>query len=131
MSVSIERTTPTAATAIWEPSDDPQGYITQAVDSEQLERALTALGLKRYDDLSALPAAQRAEILRAASGLASELTRRVRHLAVAAREIDDTSWADLAALLVDDPAARSTARSTYAAGLRQMGRSNPDAESGR
>ncbi|WP_371801599.1 hypothetical protein OHA38_44220 [Streptomyces sp. NBC_01732] len=133
MSVSIERTTPTAATAIWEPSDDPQGYIAHTIDSDQLAKAITALGLKQYDGLSALSAVQRAEILRAAAGLAAELTRRVRHLTVAAREIDGTSWGDLAALLTDDPTARSTARGTYAAGLRQMGRSNPatESESGR
>ncbi|MFJ8856339.1 hypothetical protein [Streptomyces sp. NPDC102437] len=123
MSVSIERTTARAATAIWEASDDPQQYIAHAIDSGRLEAALAALGLKEYADLSALPAEQRAKLLRAASGLASELTRRVRHLTVAARDIDGTSWADLASLLVDDPGARSTARSTYEAGRRQMGRS--------
>jgi len=125
MSVSVERTAGTAATVVWERGDDELGYLAQAVDSGRLEKALTALGLKHYEDLAALSQAEREDLLTATAALATELTRRVRHLTVAAREIDRTSWRLIAAFLVDDPAARGTARSTYAAGLRQMGRPVP------
>ncbi|MEV6165723.1 hypothetical protein AB0L71_28185 [Streptomyces sp. NPDC052052] len=125
MPVSIEHTTSTAATVVWDSADDPQGYLAQAVDSGRMEAALTALGLKSYDDLAALTANERADLLRATAALAQELTRRVRHLTVASREIDGATWGDLASRISDDPGARSTARSTYEAGLRQMGRSIP------
>ncbi|MFJ2884356.1 hypothetical protein ACIPJN_38775 [Streptomyces sp. NPDC086796] len=121
MPVSIEHTAGTAATVVWQTADDPQGYIAQAVDSSRLENTLTALGLKSYDDLAALSAGERAGLLRDTAALAQELTRRVRHLTVASRDIDGASWGELAVRLTDDPAARSTARSTYEAGLRQMG----------
>jgi acyl-CoA reductase-like NAD-dependent aldehyde dehydrogenase len=105
----------------WDKGDDPQGYIVQAVDSGRLEAALTALGLKEYADLAELPEEKRAELLRNTAALAAELTRRIRHLTVAHRH-HGASWAELASLLVDNPDARSTDRSTYQAGLRQMGR---------
>ncbi|MFI1856223.1 hypothetical protein [Streptomyces sp. NPDC020480] len=121
MSVSIERTTPKAATIVWETADDPQGYIVQAIDNGRLEKALTALGLKEADDLAALDEYERADILRATAALAAELTRRVRHMTVIARD-EGMTWGTLASNLTGDPTARSTARSTYDAGLRQMGR---------
>lgn len=121
MAVSIDRTTD-RATVTWKSTDDPRGYIVQAVDSGRLEAALTALGLKDYNDLAALRPEERADLLRATAALANELTRRVRHLTVAARDVDGASWSELASLLADDPGARSTARSTYQAGQRQMGR---------
>ncbi|MCT9141738.1 hypothetical protein [Streptomyces violarus] len=120
MGVSIDRTTDRAVLT-WEAADDPQGYIVQAVDGGDLELALTALGLKHYEDLASVDQFERARILRATAKLASELTRRVRHMTVAARE-DGMTWGTLASNLTGDPHARSTARSTYEAGLRQMGR---------
>jgi acyl-CoA reductase-like NAD-dependent aldehyde dehydrogenase len=126
MSVSIERTTPRGATVVWDSTDDTNGYVVEAIDSGRLEAALTALGLKAYDELAALRPQERAELLRHTARLANELTRRVRHLTVAARDIDGASWSELAHLLVDDTNARGTARSTYAAGLRQMGRTPAD-----
>lgn len=120
MPVSIERTTAKGATIVWEAADDPQNYLVQVIDNGRLEKAMTALGLKEYADLADLPEEERAELLRNTAALANELTRRVRHLTVAHRH-HDASWAELASLLVGDPDARSTARSTYQAGLRQMG----------
>lgn len=122
MSVSIEHTAGTAATVVWETADDRQGYIAQTINSGRLEAALTALGLKTYEDLAALSAGERADLLRETAALTQELTRRVRHLTVASRDVDGATWGELAVCLSDDPAARSSARSTYDAGLRQMGR---------
>ncbi|MFF2604189.1 hypothetical protein ACFVVB_34555 [Streptomyces californicus] len=120
MAVSITRTADAAAIG-WERGDDPHGYLVQAIDTGRLEDALTALGLNTYEDLAAVDEFERARILRATAAIAAELTRRVRHMTVAARE-DGMTWGTLASNLTGDPHARSTARSTYDAGLRQMGR---------
>lgn len=119
MTVSVDSTA-NGATISWEPSDDPQGYLSQTFDSGRLEQALTVLGLKNYDDLAAIDEFERADLLRSTAALAAELTRRVRHLAVAARK-DGVTWGTLASQLTGDPHARSTARGTHEAGLRQMG----------
>ncbi|MFD4239846.1 hypothetical protein [Streptomyces sp. NPDC058542] len=121
MSVSITRTAD--ATAIdWSRSDDPQGYLVQAIDTGRLADALTALGLPTYEELAVVDEFERARILRSTAALAAELTRRVRHMTVAARDEDEMTWGTLASTLTGDPNLRSTARSTYEAGLRQMGR---------
>lgn len=120
MSVSITRTTEDT-TITWTQADDPQGYVVQAIDNGRLEDALTALGLSSYEQLAAVDQMERARILRSTAALAAELTRRVRHMTVAARE-EGMTWGTLASTLTGDPHARSTARSTYEAGLRQMGR---------
>ncbi|MDJ0347154.1 hypothetical protein QMK19_38945 [Streptomyces sp. H10-C2] len=120
MAVSITRTAD-RTTIDWERNDDPQGYVVQAIDSGRLEHALTALGLHTFEALAALNEFERADILRSTAALAAELTRRVRHLTVAARD-DGMTWGTLASQLTGDPHARSTARGTYEAGLRQMGR---------
>ncbi|MEW1616571.1 MULTISPECIES: hypothetical protein [unclassified Streptomyces] len=121
MSVSITRTADTT-TINWTRADDPQGHIVQAVDNGRLEDALTALGLPTYEELAAVDQFERARILRSTAALAAELTRRVRHMTVAARDQGEMTWGTLASNLTGDPHARSTARSTYDAGLRQMGR---------
>ncbi|MGW3491937.1 hypothetical protein [Streptomyces sp. NPDC001054] len=121
MSVSITRTAD-ATTIDWSRSDDPQGYILQAIDTGRLEDALTALGLNTYEELAAVDQFERARILRSTAALAAELTRRVRHMTVAARDQGEMTWGTLASTLTGDPHARSTARSTYDAGRRQMGR---------
>ncbi|MFE6189808.1 hypothetical protein ACFQ6U_35875 [Streptomyces sp. NPDC056465] len=119
MAVSITRTTD-STTIDWTRSDDPQGYLVQAIDNGRLEQALTALGLNSYADVAALDEFERAELLRNTAHLVNDLTRRVRHLTVACRE-GGMSWGTLASTLTGDPNARSTARSTYEAGVRQLG----------
>ncbi|MDX5526256.1 hypothetical protein PV677_36915 [Streptomyces sp. DE06-01C] len=123
MTVSITRTAD-ATTIDWERGDDPQGYLVQAIDSGRLEDALTALGLNTYEDLAAVDEFERARILRSTAAIAAELTRRVRHMTVAARDQGEMTWGTLASTLTGDPNQRSTARSTYEAGLRQMGRTS-------
>ncbi|WP_329307856.1 hypothetical protein OG322_41485 (plasmid) [Streptomyces sp. NBC_01260] len=119
VAVSITRTTE-STTIDWTRSDDPQGYLVQAIDNGRLEQALTALGLNTYSDIAALDEFERAELLRSTAHLVNDLTRRVRHLTVACRE-SGMSWGTLASNLTGDPQARSTARSTYDAGVRQLG----------
>ncbi|BFP57576.1 hypothetical protein SCMC78_73830 (plasmid) [Streptomyces sp. CMC78] len=123
MTVSITRTAD-ATTIDWERGADPQGYLVQAIDSGRLEDALTALGLNTYEDLAAVDEFERARILRSTAAIAAELTRRVRHMTVAARDQGEMTWGTLASTLTGDPNQRSTARSTYEAGLRQMGRTS-------
>lgn len=129
MSVSVDPTTGTAATVVWEPGDDPMGRIEQAVESGRLAHALTALGLGELGDLAALSVQERVDLLRATAALTTELTRRVRHLTVVVREVDDMTWGTIASHLTGDPHARSTARSTYQAGLRQLGRHSDQEDS--
>ncbi|MFF2527257.1 hypothetical protein [Streptomyces liangshanensis] len=119
MTVSITRTAD-ATTIDWERGDDPQGYLVQAIDTGRLEAALTALGLSDYADIAAMDEYERAEALRGTAALVAELTRRVRSMTVACRE-GGMTWGTLASAVTGDPEARSTARSTYEAGLRQLG----------
>lgn len=121
MTVSVTRTSDSTTITWTRADDDRHGYLVQAVDNGRLEQALTALGLSTYEEISDLDEFERAEILRGTAALVTDLTRRVRHLTVAARE-DGMTWGTLASNLTGDPHARSTARSTYEAGLRQMGR---------
>ncbi|MYW00216.1 hypothetical protein [Streptomyces sp. SID3343] len=121
MTVSVTRTGATSAAIEWTPDDDWQEDLARVVDTGNLERALTALSLADRH-LAAVDQSDRAAILRSTAYLATELTRRVRLLAVLAHD-EGMSWATLAGNLTGDVGARSSARSTYEAGLRQMGRS--------
>ncbi|WP_432112563.1 hypothetical protein [Streptomyces sp. YPW6] len=101
-------------------TDDKQGYVAQSISLGRLDAALTALGLSTYTDIAGLDELERAEVLRGTAALVDELTRRVRHLTVACRE-SGMSWGTLASHLTGDATQRSTARSTYEAGIRQLG----------
>ncbi|NEC15087.1 hypothetical protein G3I34_23020 [Streptomyces sp. SID8014] len=114
---------PSGAALVWNKEDDPRAYISQAVNTGRLEAALTALGLDSYSDIVNLEAEHRAEILRGTAALNADLTRRVRALTVACRESGMT-WGVLAVHLTDDMTQRSTARSTYEAGVRQLGQTH-------
>ncbi|MGI5341874.1 NUDIX domain-containing protein [Streptomyces sp. CA-181903] len=118
MPVSVSRTTGTAATVVWEPADDPEGRIAQTLDAG-LAEALTALGVPAAD-LASVDQFERAKILRAAAALHAELTRRIRYMTVIARNVDGMTWGTLASTLTGSSHARSTARSTYDAGMRQL-----------
>ncbi|MFI7089720.1 hypothetical protein ACIBUR_39825 [Streptomyces anulatus] len=120
MAVTVTQNDDTT-TIDWKAStDDKQGYVAQAISLGRLEAALTALGLSTYTDIAALDEFERAEILRGTAALVTDLTRRVRHLTVASRESGMT-WGTLASHLTGDANQRSTARSTYEAGIRQLG----------
>lgn len=90
-------------------------------DEEQRALALRVLDLSA-EDLEAMNGFERAEALRAAASVAARLTRQVRHLTVLVRDEDHMTWGTVSSLLTGGPHARSTARSTYEAGLRQVGR---------
>ncbi|MFB6840240.1 hypothetical protein [Streptomyces sp. NPDC056361] len=124
MPVSVSRTTGTAATIVWDPSDDPDGRIAQVIESG-LAESLTALGIPAAR-LPEVDQFERAKILRALAALNAQITRRVRHMAVVARDQDGMTWGTLASTLTGNVHSRSTARSTYDAGTRQL-----DAEAGR
>lgn len=119
MTVSVTQTTE-GTNLTWDRRDDQHGYIAQAVTSGRLEAALTALGLPSYADIATLDEYERAEILRGTAALAADLGRRVRSLTVACRE-GGMTWGTLASTLTGDATQRSTARSTYEAGVRQLG----------
>ncbi len=117
MPVSITRSG-TTATITWDAEADPHDHLAALLDGGGLEAVLTVLALGEYDEAAAVEEFERVRLLRAASPVSAELTRRVRDLTVAARD-SGVSWGTLASALTGDPAQRSTARSTYAAGLRQ------------
>jgi 8-oxo-dGTP diphosphatase len=72
------------------------------------------------DEVADLDQFQRAEILRELAALNAQITRRVRQMTVIARDQDGMTWGTLASTLTGDVHARSTARSTYDAGIRQI-----------
>ncbi|HWU07513.1 MAG TPA: hypothetical protein VN520_14220 [Streptomyces sp.] len=120
MSVTVTQTNGTTTIDWKADTDDKQGHLAQAISLGRLDAALTALGLSTYTDIATLDEFERAEILRGTAALVNDLTRRVRHLTVACRE-GGMTWGTLASNLTGDPNARSTARSTYEAGVRQLG----------
>lgn len=72
------------------------------------------------DEIADLDQFQRAEILRELAALNDQITRRVRQMTVIARDQDGMTWGTLASTLTGNVHARSTARSTYDAGVRQL-----------
>jgi len=99
-----------------------------ATNEEQRALALRVLDLSD-EDLEAMDGFERAKVLRATAAVTARLTRQVRHLTVLVREEDNMTWGTVSSLLTGGPHARSTARSTYNAGLRQGGRIPQEEES--
>lgn len=118
MSVTVTQTGAHRAEITWTRDDDPRGHLARAVESGQLEDALTALGATTVEDLGAPEQLRR--IASSTAHLQKALERRMRALAVALRA-EGLSWAELADTLYGDPNMRSTARAARDAGLRQMG----------
>ena len=90
-------------------------------DEERRTIALRVLDMSG-EDLEAMDGFERADALRATAAISARLTRQVRHMTVLVRDKDDMTWGTISSLLTGSPHARSTARSTYEAGLRQLGR---------
>ncbi|MGN7135547.1 hypothetical protein [Streptomyces pseudogriseolus] len=118
MSVSVNPTGPTSAEITWEPGDDPRGYLTRAVQSDQLAHALEALGESDTgpaDADAALSAAMHT------TTLARLLERRATVQVVRLRDDHGLSWRQIASALYDDPERQSSVRRLYDSGRRNLG----------
>lgn len=131
--LEITQKASTKLTVTWDKSDDPRGWIAQAVTLDHLGNALRALG----DPMTAAHVAaddpQARDELRSVSWLLEQLSRRRDALIVALkdRRFEDpanqagASWADLARLLDPDEgepqAKRSKVQAMYNAGRRRTG----------
>lgn len=116
--VSITPTGQTSAEIIWEPGDDPQGYLARSVESDQLAYALEALG-----DGESGPAAPETALSAAMHTitLARLLERRAAVQVVRLRDDHGLSWRQIASALYDDPDRQSSVRRMYDSGRRHLG----------
>lgn len=121
MAVTVTKTAGNKAEITWDPkADDPRGWIARIIENGNLEDALTALGdEQKAGDTSSEANARR--LAHAAGDIARLLERREQRLAVALKNTHGLTWSQLASVLFDDPAKRSSAQRKYEAGLRQMG----------
>ncbi|MER7568939.1 hypothetical protein ABTZ93_39335 [Streptomyces sp. NPDC097941] len=121
MTVTVTKTAGSKAEITWDPkADDPQGYLARLIEDGRLEDALIALGDNRQaGDNGSQKEAQR--LARSTGYIARLLERREQRLAVALKNEYGLTWSQLADVLFEDPAKRSSAQRKYEAGLRQMG----------
>jgi hypothetical protein len=118
MSVTITSTGQTSAEITWEPGDDPKGYLTRAVESDQLAYALEALG-----DSETGPDTAEAALLAAThtAAIARLLERRAAVQVVRLRDDHGLSWRQIAAAVYDNPGKQSSVRRMYDSGHRHIG----------
>lgn len=120
MSVNVTKTAGNRAEIVWEPGDDPHGYLAHAVETEQLAYALDALG--QVDAAQRGVSADQAltEAMHAA-GLARLLERRAAVQVVQLRDHYSLSWRRIAVAVFDDADKQSSVRRMYESGRRHIG----------
>lgn len=123
MSVHVTKTSGHTAEITWDPkSDDPQGYLATAIESDQLAYALEALG--DPDDVGLKGASPEIALHAAActAQLAALLERRSAVQVVLLRDTHELSWRRIAAAILGDPDKQSSVRRMYDSGRRHLGR---------
>ncbi|MFY4721502.1 hypothetical protein [Streptomyces sp. LaBMicrA B280] len=119
MTVRVTKTQGHKAEITWTKDDDPRGYLAVAVEGDQLESALAALGTT--DDL-APDGESLAVMARHTKELAQLLERRAAVLVVQLRDEHQMSWPQIASRVLGDPDRHSAARRMYDSGRRHLGR---------
>ncbi|MEU3529847.1 hypothetical protein AB0E62_39455 [Streptomyces sp. NPDC038707] len=125
MSVTVTKTAGYKAEITWAPKDDPRGYLTAAIEGDQLEAALAALGTTEN---VAPDGASLAEVARHTTDLVRLLERRAAVLVVQlrdgheARGEEQMSWPQIARRVLGDPDKHSSVRRMYDSGRRHLGR---------
>ena len=100
MTVRVTKTAGHKAEITWEPGDDPRGYLNAAVDGDQVESALAALG--STEDL-AEDGESLAVVTRQVTELARLLERRAAVLVVQLRDEHGMSWPQISNRVLGDP----------------------------
>lgn len=118
MTVRVTKTAGHTAEITWSLEDDPRGYLNAAVDGDQLESALAALGTT--EDLAA-DGESLAVMVRHTTELARLLERRAAVLVVKLRAEHGMSWPQIASRVLGDPDKHSSARRMYDSGRRHLG----------
>ncbi|MFF5475382.1 hypothetical protein [Streptomyces achromogenes] len=125
MTVNVTKTAGYKAEITWTEEDDPRGYLAAAIEGDQLEAALAALGTT--EDL-APDGASLAEVARHTTDLVRLLERRAAVLVVQlrdeheARGEEQMSWPQIARRVLGDPDKHSSVRRMYDSGRRHLGR---------
>jgi len=119
MTVRVTKTAGFAAEITWAKEDDPRGYLAVAVEGDQLESALAALG-GTTEDL-AEDGESLAVMVRRTKELAQLLERQAAVLVVSLRDEHGMSWPQIADRVLGDPDKHSSARRMYDSGRRQLG----------
>ncbi|CAM5291307.1 hypothetical protein GCM10010329_81550 [Streptomyces spiroverticillatus] len=116
MSVHITRPTSTSAEIAWEPGDDPQGFLVQAIDQDRLAWALDALA----DPAGGLPETPDAALTAAhhTTALAKDLKRRAAVQVVRLRDDHGHSWRAIAKAVLGDADKHQAVRRMYDSGHR-------------
>jgi hypothetical protein len=119
MTVRVTKTAGHKAEITWTPEDDPRGYLNAAVDGDQVESALAALGTTEglAEDGESL-----AVVVRHTTELARLLDRRAAVLVVQLRDDHGMSWPQIANRVLGDPDKHSSVRRMYDSGRRHLGR---------
>ncbi|MDF4254599.1 hypothetical protein [Streptomyces sp. WMMB303] len=118
MSVAVTRTGGCRAEIVWEPGDDPVGYLARAVEGDQLAYALEALGQPSpaaggpEEDLAAA---------RQTADLARLLERRAAAVVVRLRDHHGLSWRRIATVMFENAERQSSVRRMYESGRRHLG----------
>ncbi|MEU6236276.1 hypothetical protein [Kitasatospora sp. NPDC047058] len=111
-----------SATIAWEPQDDPHGWLSRAVESDQLSYALEALGDGETEHDTSRQADAALQAAHHTMTIARLLEARVAAQVVRLRDAHGLSWRRIAETLHGDPDKQSSVRRQYEAGLRQLGR---------
>ncbi|MFI1606996.1 hypothetical protein ACH4YN_33430 [Streptomyces griseofuscus] len=118
MTVRVTKIAGHKAEITWTTADDPRGYLAVAVEGDQLESALAALGTAEglAPDGESL-----AVVTRHTKELAQLLDRRAAVLVVQLRDEHQMSWPQIANRVLGDPDRHSTVRRMYDSGRRHLG----------
>ncbi|MFE9341322.1 hypothetical protein [Streptomyces sp. NPDC007063] len=118
MPVTVTKTGGHRAEIAWERGDDPTGYLSHTVESDQLAHALEAVGQpspapgEPDEDLAAA---------RQTADLARLLERRAAVQVVQLRDHHQLSWRRIAAVMFESPDRQSSVRRMYESGRRHLG----------
>ncbi|WP_432182768.1 hypothetical protein [Streptomyces sp. NBC_00063] len=122
MPVSVEKTSGHAAQITWEPADDPRGYLTKAIESQQLAFALESLGASEAGHTEPTMSESYAlNMAEATTQLAQLLERRAAVQVVQLRDHYSLSWRRIALHIFNDADKQSSVRRMYDSGRRHIG----------
>ncbi|WP_435281334.1 hypothetical protein [Streptomyces koelreuteriae] len=123
MSVTVKKTAGHSVEITWHPkTDDPKGYLANAIESDQLAFALESLGQDPHAQADAdTPHDHALLAARHTTELARLLERRAAMQVVDLKDARRFFWRKIADAPFGDAGKQSTVRRMYGPGLRRRG----------